>query len=262
YFAHWIVLFKFENDGFYGHDPYFKLSKGKNPHSQNDLCKKVLIHINNKIGDYNFPHYSRTAICLDLNTPLVIGKRPIFPLIKPPFLPRLFPIRRFGRPNEPFSERSVRIQMQSFGLFTNPPCNQYLAGTNFGVPRLVRRLDVIGRDYYLIPMLRPDGSSAALVRVDAPTGQYLDSLYYSESPLLLDNSQERQHLIAQIKGELPNKWKNAFTQQINEPLTEMLWLPCGQSLSAFSPFYVIEVKALAERFLVRLDGGVFQELNY
>lgn len=105
-----------------------------------------------------------------------------------------------------------------------------------------------------------------MVRVDAQTGSYLDSLYYSENPLLIDQTSATPNLMQYISGQFTDMkkphWQTAFDQQINEPTTEMIWLPCQQSISPFFPFYVIIVKATSERFFVRLDGRVFESLLY
>lgn len=279
YDAHWIVLFKHENDGFVGNDPYFHLSSGDGKHSptkpngeKTDTCKTVLIHINgstDSIRDINFPEINRAAILWKGSTSVsrIAGRPPVEPpLIEPPYLsspPLKF--RPSPKRNKIFNQTALRSQMRSLGLFSNRPCATYLAGTDFGPPRFVRRLDVPYQDYYLVPMLKPDGNSAALVRVNASTGDYLDSLYYSENPFLFDESPERETLVNSIIPErLTNmrksKWKKHFSTQIDEPQTEMVWLPCKQSVSAFFPFYVIQ--ATDERFLVRVDGKVFPKLTY
>ncbi|MBI1763986.1 MAG: hypothetical protein HYR56_21380 [Acidobacteria bacterium] len=273
YDAHWIVLFKHDSNGFVGNDPYFPLTKGADVHANPDVCKTVLIHINGSdtaIGDYNFPVINRAAVSWASSPGGIPGGRigwqppseasPIQPPLLPP--PPL-PMMSFDAPNRAFDETSVRRQMDSFGLFTNPPCNAYLSGTSFGTPRLVRRLDVIGRDYYLVPMLKPSGNSSAMVRVDAPTGIYLDSLYYSENPFIFDKGQLRQMrweaTLKQI-AQFDNRLLNPFITQINEPATEMVWLPCKESRSAFFPFYVIKV--LDRRVLVRVDWILFMGLTY
>lgn len=282
YDAHWIVLFKHDLNGFVGNDPYFPLTTGAAIHSHGDSCKTVLIHINGSdtaIGDYNFPVINRTAIAW-IKLPSVgpvppgdpsgrIGWRP--PVeeapIQPPVLPPPpLPMVVYDASNRPFDRTSVWDQMNSFGLFTTPPCNAYLSGTTFGTPRLVRRLDVHGRDYYLVPMLKSDGNSSAMVRVDAPTGTYLDSLYYSENPFIFDKSQRQQIRTKEEIAKMNKHWRDPYSKQINELATEMVWLPCRESRSAFFPFYVIKPPALGPvavpRFFVRVDWRVFPKLTY
>lgn len=279
YDAHWVVLFKHDFEGFLGNDPYFPLTKGANAdaHEKDDKCKPVLIHINGtetQIGDYIFPAINRTAVSWTVAPVIHPGGRiawrppteesPIQPpLLPPPPLPMI----PFDTPNKKFDEIEikrewVRQQMESFGLFANRPCSTYLSGTTFGTPRLVRRLDVIGRDYYLIPMLKPDGNSTAMVRVDAPTGIYLDSLYYLENPFIFDKSQLRQTRFQSTSQQLTqfdSKLGKAFSTQISEPATEMVWLPCRESRSAFFPFYVIKPDSNRPdwRVPVRVDWSIF-----
>lgn len=278
YDAHWIVLFKYESEGFVGNDPYFPLSNGDGKHTQTkpngekDNCKTVLIHINgstDSIRDINFPEINRAAILWkgSTNNLRKSGRPPVEPpLIEPPYLsPPPLKFRPSPRRNNVFNQTALRSQMRALGLFSNRPCAPYLTGTDFGPPRFVRRLDVPYHDYYLVPMLKPDGNSTALVRVDASTGDYLDSLYYSENPFLFDESPARETLVnATIPERLANmrksKWKKPYSTQIDEPKTELVWLPCRQSVSAFFPFYVIQ--ATDERFLVRVDGKVFPKLTY
>ncbi len=286
YDAHWVVMFKHDSNGFLANDPFFPLTKGAVEHAPQDACKTVLIHVNGindgsdkDIGDYNFPAINRTAVSWGsspkgnpigrIGSPPPTEESPIQPPLLPP--PPL-PMMSFDATNKVFfrdiTEKSVRDQMESFGLFTRTPCNAYLSGTTFGTPRLVRRLDVIGRDYYLIPMLKPDGNSTAMVRVDAPTGTYLDSLYYSENPFIFDKSQLQQawmQSITQLLTNFDKKLGVPFANQIKEPATEMVWLPCKESRSAFFPFYVIkvpEVKTPTMRFLVRADWRIFLKLTY
>lgn len=276
YDAHWVVLFKHDFEGFLGNDPYFPLTKGANEekHKEGDNCKPVLIHISGtetQIGDYIFPAINRTAVSwtdVPVNHPggriawrPPTGESPIQP---PPLPPPPLPMVPFDMPDKKFDEKEIKIewirqQMERFGLFANRPCSTYLSGTTFGMPRLVRRLDVIGRNYYLIPMLKPDGNSSAMIRVDAPTGQYLDSLYYSENPFIFDKSQLRQTWFQSISQQLTqfdSKLGKAFSTQISEPATEMVWLPCRESISAFFPFYVIKPEP-NRRVPVRVDWKLF-----
>lgn len=274
YDAHWIVLFQYQNNGFIGNDPWFPVTKVASPHtSSGSCCKAVLIHVNGSgrdkdgkdtFGDINFPVTNRAAIFwmpaqssagLRIALPLPTDLLPSPPL---PLIPD-------ERPNKGFSDERLASQIRSFGLLSNPPCNSYLVGATMGKPRLVRRLDVVGRDYYLVPFLKSNGDSVAMMRVDAPRGEYLDSLYYTENPFLFDKSPARQTL---VQTTIPQRlialgksdWLKHFAQQINEPSTEMVWLPCEQSVSAFFPFYVI--KTPTGRFLVRVDGEVFSQLTY
>lgn len=271
YDAHWIVLFKYENNGFMGNDPYFPLSEGDNPHKTSDNCKPVLIHINgnvDSIRDINFPDINRVAVFWSAAPNSGARLRPPTkpPLFKSPLLARPpLPAREVNRKITKFVDREVKAKMDSFGLFTRPPCQSYLAGTNFGTPRRVHRLDVLSQDYYLVPRLKPNGDSTAMVRIDVPTGEYLDSLYYSENPFLFDKSPAQQRLVQTIIPQRltklrKSKWKQPFAEQINDPETEMVWLPCQQSQSAFFPFYVIKMKN--ERLFVRVDGQIFPKLTY
>ncbi|MFN0110375.1 MAG: hypothetical protein ACKVZH_16080 [Blastocatellia bacterium] len=281
YDAHWVVFFKYESNGFVGNDPYFPLTKGAFPHSNHvgekkDGCKTVLIHVNGdkeSIRDINFPVINRAAVLwkprVGENQRIALPFPTEAPPIERPFLPPA-PLRMTvsDAANQPFNEASARGQMNNFGLFTRTPCNTYLSGTTFGTPRLVHRLDVFGRDYYLVPMLKPDGNSTAMIRVDAPTGEYLDSLYYSENPFLFDKSKLRQARLQSVIQQLTqfdNKWGKAFSTQISEPATEMVWLPCKQSRSAFFPFYIIKLSDPPQperRVLVRVDWQLFLNLTY
>lgn len=308
YIGHWIVLTENQDDGFIGFDPWLPKLDGAPvidpPHTQSNVvvvkggkgtdcpCREVYIHISGNLNalNLNFPDESRVAVVWDVpGSPLRQG---------PPLKPgTTSPLPRIGKCiNKPFDAQSLFDQMVAFGLRKQPPCNAYLEKVtisspntkpkfNLGTPRLVHRLDAFCNDYYLVPFLklnRPGeiapGASTVLARVDAPSKLYLDSLYYSENPLLIDeislpmpplpNSPKTQkdlidtYVPEQLVRKGKRHWIDPFTRQIKdkENPPEMVWLPCKQSISPFFPFFVIT--AGAEKFLVRIDGAVFEKLSY
>jgi len=292
YPSHWIQLFIFESGGFIANDPYFRIGLvpefGPDAHDRKGCCdnhKTVLLHFSGSTQstgsalspfEKNFPELNSVAILYLSKSSLGKRRQPeqTLPGDFPPARPRQ------GRcANKVLKLTDVVSQMRSFGLFSNLPTANYLDKThpstsldlNWGTPRLIRRLDAKCNDYYLIPLYKRNADlsikeSNVMVRVDASTGSYLDSLYYSENPLLIDQTSTTPNLMQYISDQFTNmkkpRWQAAFDQQINEPTTEMIWLPCQQSISPFFPFYVITVKATSERFFVRLDGRVFEKLFY
>ncbi|MGE0887027.1 MAG: hypothetical protein AB7P14_26185 [Blastocatellales bacterium] len=283
--AHWIQLFKLENNGFFANDPYFPKSFGKDIHDRINCCQSKIVRlhfsgstVSSKSGspfEKNFPPLNRVAI---------LYREGVFKQPPGNRLPTDFPPIEI--PSQPCSNKRLNIdgvirEMRAFNLLSDPATSGYLNKTltgtstifNFGAPRLITRVDTVCNDYRLIPIYKVDKrnknnkESNVMVRVDGPSGNYLDSLYYSENPLLIDQTTARKHLVEAI---IPNRltemgkahWIPSFTQQINDPETPMIWLPCEQSLSPFFPFYVITVKATKERFFVRLDGRVFDKLFY
>lgn len=304
YIGHWVTLTKYQNNSFIGFDPWLPQLYGapalvnKHEPSTSDgdqcPCRVVYIHISGDSGAIalNFPDESRVAIVLE--SPETLST---IPLAKGP-LPQAPPIRlqrQFKKcVNKAFDAKSLFDQMSAFGLLTQSPSNEYLDKVtifsptqsprfNTGKSRLVRRLDAYCNDYYLVPLLKStgrfySGQSTVLARMDAPSGLYLDSLYYTENPLLLDETHlpapppptapfTQQDIIdeyvpCQLKRMKKSHWILPFQEQIqdtdNPP--EMVWLPCKQSISPFFPFFVITAEA--EKFLVRLDGAVFEKLSY
>lgn len=304
YVGHWIVLTEYQNDSFIGFDPWLPKLYGAPvidpPHIQSVVgkggidceCPEVYIHVS---GDtdalkLNFPDESRVAIVWE--APQLVSKPRT-----PSKIDNTPPLRRSGKCiNKSFDAQSLFDQMAAFGLRKQPPCNAYLEKVtisspntkpkfNMGTPRLVRRLDAFCNDYYLVPLLKVNrpgeiapGASTVLARVDAPSKLYLDSLYYSENPLLIDeislpmpplpNSPKTQkdlidtYVPEQLMKMGKPRWIDPFTKQIQdkENPPELVWLPCKQSISPFFPFFVIS--AGAEKFLVRIDGAVFQKLSY
>ncbi|MBS1787902.1 MAG: hypothetical protein JST85_09280 [Acidobacteria bacterium] len=304
YIGHWIVLTENQNDSFIGFDPWLPKLLGapeiSSTHTKSVAgkggtdcaCFEVYIHVS---GDkdalgLNFPAESRVAIVWNVSNST--GRR--VPPTKTGNLPQ-FP--QTGKCiNKPFDAQSLFDQMTAFGLRKQPPCNVYLEKStivapnvkpkfNLGMPRLVRRLDAFCNDYYLVPFLklnRPGetapGASTILARVDAPSLLYLDALFYSENPLLIDETTipmppplpailtQKDIINRYVPDQLIKKgkrhWIKPFQDQIkdisNPP--EMVWLPCKQSISPFFPFFVIT--AGSEKFLVRLDGAVFEKLSY
>ncbi len=294
YAGHWVVLTKFQEgdtvSGLLGFDPFLPKSIGvpypddSHEVDDQDNCHEVIIHISceEEVFGKNFPRPSRIAIVWKLDSDSSSSKRTPNPKLDRSPLPRKPQSCNNLRFDSAIAQ-SLFDQMTALGLRAQPPCSVYLSQVTIssggvpskfriGTPRLVRRLDGFCDDYYLVPLLKANGQSAVLARIDAPTGKYLDSLYYFDSPFLIDEATledvpTQKDLIetivpARLIEMGKKKWVTPFQEQIrskrNPP--EMVWLPCKQSISAFLPFFVI--KAGKDRFFVRIDGRVFWNLTY
>ena len=121
------------------------------------------------------------------------------------------------------------------------------AGAQAGTPRLVRRLDASGRDYYLVPWEDSRGV-VAIVHVDGASGEMASMVVLPIAVMrVIPTPDEARRAVANSLGQSP------------AGALELVWRPCRESASPFQPLYRVPL-ADGEAF-VAVSGSVHRELT-
>ena len=265
--SHWVVLYQYtEKDGkksFNGNDPIYYATKTKTGTSGSESFScEGKINVAHKNINFMTPASMLMLEQTVNNANLTSRMR-----WQPPAPPiAILPVTQ---PTKPIPARDVpKIVLEKLDAFgINSPClaGRHIQGTTPGDPLLVRRLEQnpndSSDDYYLISLQKPSFENYLLVRIDATTGQYLDSLGIPPTQYLLGKSTSDPFL-NEILNTMPAELKSPFQQQLlSNP--RLIWKPCVQSLSPFYPFYEVTVPATprkpSTKYYVRIDGKFFTE---
>jgi hypothetical protein len=152
--------------------------------------------------------------------------------------------------------------LKEYGLHEREDWARPLEGAEPQEPVLVERLDRVGTYYYIVPMGRERGVSAA-VSVDARFGDYLQAVALPEpGPNILEPLERKstlEHLLDR-RIELPERRGELIVDADLLCIYPVLvWKPCRESLSPFYPFRMITVGN--QQLYVRSDGRVFTQLH-
>lgn len=124
-------------------------------------------------------------------------------------------------------------------------------------PLLVQRTDRIDEFYYLVPLLRNDGTST-LVRIDARNAVYLGAelrgptFPYVTPAQMLERFQLEERTLEFVDRSV-RFWSGA---SVAHPT--LIWQPCGQTMSPYAPLYQISVGG--ELLYVDGNNQVYAEL--
>lgn len=116
-----------------------------------------------------------------------------------------------------------------------------------GPPLLVTRLDIAGRDYYLVPWLDGRGI-VAVAQIDAQSGVLASAAAFS-TPLtrLVMTANDARRAVSDRLGQAV----------FGEP--ELVWQPCREAASPLQPLYRVST-ASGDAF-VGVDGSVHLRLT-
>jgi hypothetical protein len=142
---------------------------------------------------------------------------------------------------------AARYGIENYSLHEHIRAGLDFATINAEPPIMVRRLDVPGRDYYLVPWVAERGI-VLVVQVDASTG-VMSNAVPLPNPLsrLVISPEEAQRAVDE-------SWHPSV---MGEP--RLVWCPCRESSSPFQPFYQIATEK-GEAF-VGVDGSVYPRLT-
>ncbi|HMV87368.1 MAG TPA: hypothetical protein PLD20_08510 [Blastocatellia bacterium] len=271
--SHWVILFQYSEtvnkDGtlsrsFIGNDPiYYPTETGIGPSGSASFSWEGKISVAHK--NINFKDLENLLIIEETyqgNQFSRLGRQPSIP--EPPVL--------VAQPRTPIAPNLLREivlrKLDSFGISSPCLAGRHLQGTTPSPPLLVRRM---GRnpmdysdDYYLIGMQTSDLKNKLLVRIDATTGLYLDSLGIPPTAYLFGSATPVSMLNQVLsQPEMPNELKMALEQlftALPSPGFKLVWKPCTQSQSAFYPFYEITIsQPRPVKYYIRIDGRFFTE---
>lgn len=262
--SHWVVLYdvtvsknKEKGKGhwvFKGKDPVqysTKKSKKKNPNAG-------LITISDNYYNFDNPV---NLVCIEIveqKNSIDIFSRKNLSTVRPPKLDR--------NPGVPVAPdlvlKSVRKELSAINQRNSGSLDQRLssfkmAPLNLTPPVLVRRLDRPNYDYYLLGEKDENGEIVQLIRADALTGEFLDSLQIDPTELIFDinegnsETQSRRRANTLRPTDLPNIGQSQLEAQATVP-TNLVWKPSEQSMSAFFPLHQIKPEMFR-----RIDGVTF-----
>lgn len=266
--SHWVILYQYvDKDGkksFNGQDPiYYPEDTGIGLSSGDSYSWEGKINVAHKNINFkraeNFLMIEQTIINANMTSRM--GRQPILipDVIDPPISQPMKVI-----PADTI-KKIVPEKLNAFGITSPCLAGKHIQGTRPTTPLLVDRLDSPpsdnSDDYYLIGMQNSNNENYLLVRINATTGLYLDSLGTPPTQYLLGNSTSGTFL-NQVLSTMPSDLASPFQQQLqNSP--KLVWKPCAQSQSAFFPFYEVAIPATPTRrkvkYYVRIDGKYFSE---
>ncbi len=153
--------------------------------------------------------------------------------------------------------------LATYGLRERDPWKKALAGTTPGTPILVHEIDEMDSFYYIVPWEDKLKRVSLLVSVDAQLGVYQEAVVFPRKT----TGKVLRGTPGELKKNLIGKRFNLGGRQgellvRNEALSlspALVWKPCRESLSPFSPFYQFTVGA--RNLYQRFDGKVFTSLN-
>lgn len=163
------------------------------------------------------------------------------------------------------SELASHLALESLkttGLGERENWARSLDGTEPGAPQLVQRIDRNDGFYWIVPQVR-DGLAAAVVNVDALTGEFKEAraLAGTEETALL--TLDRREVDERITGMTLELRRKAGRLRIRPGIAcvsrHWVWKPCDQSLSPYYPFRMVSYGDV--RLYVRSDGQVFNRLT-
>lgn len=278
--AHWVVLFEYrkterEEDKdllreYIGHDPIY-YNKKPSKKTVTNYSYAGVIHIAcDEAKNFVNPE---TFLLISETDNDVFGKKG--PELRLP--PTVIVLPKKAPSVDAIREAALNALI-TYGFRKRGVANDHINGTSPSAPLLVSRLDQKNRktpgdlDYYLIGMQDKAKNNYLLIRVDARSGRYLDSLGIPPTQYLLGSSaitKPRSELMNTVISQFPSNRRNVWATALENELRKtnsfgnnspwLVWKPCFQSLSAFYPFY--EITSGNETFYVRVDGAYFPRLT-
>ena len=252
--SHWVVIYKLNDDEqtktFIGKDPlYFKqteevssygitslkgtISISSNPLNFSSPLNLLMIEKNEANDDINSRHGWQS---IDI---------PISPIRLPGTLMTPAAILEIVRA---WLSKSGSLELSSIGRRSSP--------FNLSPPLLVRRADRDNYDYYLVAVKNNNDKVTQLIRLDAITGEYLDSMQLDPTVLHLELSPN--NLVTQgVLGKINARQSASATLASNAQ--NLMWQPTVESQSAFYPFH--EVIIGGQPSYLRIDGTPFARIT-
>lgn len=273
--SHWVILHRVtNNDGkktFIGKDPMVYSKKEKLDKSVTSYKGTITI-ARNKL---NFSSPDNLLMVMFTGDEVKnINSRHTY--TGGPSLPTPVPIQLPGTPVQP-QEIIARLNEQLVTLGMKAPSSVgRVAFTAFTPPLLVNQRHKPNSDYYLVTEKNAAGEITQIIRMDARTGDFLDSLQLEPVPLILGKNvmepvQGRLLTGASVpvnnaaNARMASTWLNATIRELNKTdasgnnVPKMIWEPCKESESAFFPFY--EVTVNNEPSYLRIDGARFSKIT-
>lgn len=185
-------------------------------------------------------------------------------------LPPVTPVRSPGKPiDRQLIPEIVHQALIDYGIRPPDILGRRVSSERLSDPLLVTRLDRPNYDFYLVALLEQNNNVNMLIRLDAQTGDYLDSLQIDSTPLILGvkaTDPVNQSMLRSINPQPVNSvnarqaniWFQAFTTELKKTdaqgnnIPNLMWQPSRDSQSAFFPFYKVTVGDQSS--YVRIDG--------
>ena len=250
--SHWVVICEMADDGktFIGKDPlYFGKTEKISPFGITSL--KGTIKISNKPQNFSNPinllmieRHDDPEIMLN-----IFSRKNLQPISIP-----ISPSRDPGTPMTPAAILEiVRAWLIQSGGNELKGVGRRSSLFNLSPPLLVRRADRENYDYYLVAVKNNNGEVTQLIRLDAITGEYLDSIQMDPTVLKLELSPN------DISAAQASNARQSVSVTQASTAANLMWQPSVESQSAFFPFHQT-TEGGATRYR-RIDGRTFDTLT-
>jgi hypothetical protein len=156
--------------------------------------------------------------------------------------------------------------LNASGQAQRPAWNSALNGAQVGEPLLVEReyLDP-PRFYYIVPFLRGDSDVPVLALVDAYESGGLAGSIAAPGPngsTHFNRALSRDAVIQTFAGQQVEVDGAMVTLEAADLHKNLVWRPCGESLSPYWPIYRFDVGGPGgPKVYIRIDGELFTELH-
>lgn len=149
------------------------------------------------------------------------------------------------------------------GNFADGALDSMGAGASSGEPVLVQRLDRLDDFSYIIPWQRSRSRLAALAGVDARLGVYKQAAAAPEGPNARAAGRDEEGAARPRRRPQVRAGGGVGRLLVRPEVVcvhpTLVWKPCRESLSPFSPFHLITVGG--RHLYVPVDGAVFTALH-
>jgi len=271
--AHWIVVCGVQTDvnpatgpytieGFWVNNPVYE---DNDPHAGGDVCGSGGSHgIENQWVSYATWQSTYFTGCAydstDGSSQFLSVCDPDVPEIAAPR--RVEPIRYFDGRSIADPRKVVEVLRQELKRFSLIKAKQTarVARGRFGTPLLVRRLDVEGQYYYLVPSMEGN-NMIGYMQVDAVYGN-LESVFPFKRAMQPSQTDPRQVVkrLAGMRIDLPcERGRLRLIKGKFDIDRTLVWKPCRQAYSPHLPFWKINAGPFT--FYQRIDGPVFAQLT-
>jgi hypothetical protein len=237
--------------GFYINNPSLPPVIGPKNHTNSDSCGTSLALGSADAGQYvNYAVWSSQFFsgykngAASVFTTVCAKKRTAIPSLAPPptmagggFKQKIEALT-FVRPT--MAQSAALTAISEHGLAEQEPLKDAVRNATAGEPALVRRLDLEQSFYYLIPLVR-DGRVVGVARTDAVHGDFMGVGAVPNGEYHIATAGEIAHQLHGFK------------------LSEIVWRPCQESTSPYSPFYRVTGPD-GERYVDR-NGNMFCTLT-
>lgn len=150
--------------------------------------------------------------------------------------------------------------IRAYGLYKRKEWSKALNDSRPSPGRLVHRLDQDDKFYSLVSYRSARGTTV-VASVDARAGVYQRAglLFKPREDPIRVSAEEAMRIIAGQRIKLPDGSGLLVRKGALAMYPHLVWRPCRESLSPFSPFYMFTVGN--RRLYVRVDGAVFSSLT-